>query len=35
MNAAILGLHQTITRIGWSAAITLIAAIAGVLITRL
>lgn len=35
MNAAILGLHQTITRIGWSATITLIAAIASVLITRL
>jgi hypothetical protein len=35
MNAAILGLHQTMTRIAWSAAITLLAAVIGVLLTNL
>jgi hypothetical protein len=35
MSAAILGLHQTMTRIAWSAAIALVAAFIGVLLTHL
>lgn len=35
ISAAILGLHQTMTRIAWSAAFTLVAAFIGVLLTNL
>jgi hypothetical protein len=35
INAAILGLHQTMTRIAWSAAITVLAGVIGVLLTNL
>jgi len=35
MSAAILGLHQTMTRIAWSAAIALLAGVIGVLLANL
>jgi chromosome segregation ATPase len=35
MNVAILGLHQTMTRIAWSAAIALLAGVIGVLLSSL
>jgi chromosome segregation ATPase len=35
IGAAILGLHQTMTRIAWSAGITLLAGAVGVLLTNL
>jgi hypothetical protein len=35
LNVAILGLHQTMTRIAWSAAIAVFAGVIGVLLTNL